>query len=88
MPSAKKERSKKKKAAKRAGPPGLEAATARIKAANATEDLSNGLEAFLSIDLPGSQSMATPGAASRPTNRAGVNLFGNTPVFGGGNAWK
>eukprot|EP00904_Undaria_pinnatifida_P008683 jgi/Undpi1/4945/HiC_scaffold_19.g08297.m1 len=72
MPSAKKERSKKKKAAKRAGPPGLEAATARIKAANATEDLSNGLEAFLSIDLPGSQSMATPavGGAKPDANAA------------------
>lgn len=67
MPNAKKERSKNKKAAKRAAPPAIEAAAARIKAANATPKLSTGLEAFLSIDLPaGHHGAAAPGAISRP----------------------
>ena len=66
MPSAKKERSKNRKAAKRAAPPAIEAAAARIKAANVTPELSSGLEAFLSIDLPGGHGAAPPGAISRP----------------------
>ena len=66
MPSAKKERSKKKKAAKCAAPAGIEAAAARIKAANATPQLSNGLEAFLSIDLSGGHGAPIRGELGRP----------------------
>ncbi|CAM9254763.1 unnamed protein product [Ectocarpus sp. 13 AM-2016] len=65
MPSAKKQRSKKKKAAAPAAPkrsPAVAAAASRIEAANATLDLSAGLEAFLSIDLPAAA--AVSGAAA------------------------
>ncbi|CAM9556058.1 unnamed protein product [Ectocarpus sp. 12 AP-2014] len=65
MPSAKKQRSKKKKAAAPAAPkrsPAAAAAASRIEAANATLDLSAGLEAFLSIDLPAAA--AVSGAAA------------------------
>lgn len=56
MPSAKKERSRKKKQVatvpRRSLPTALRAAAARIEAANAVSDLSTGMEAFLAIDLP------------------------------------
>lgn len=54
MPSAKKERSKKKKLSRRGKHPVSEemaASAARIEAANAVSDLSTGLETFLAMDL-------------------------------------
>ncbi|CAM9562836.1 unnamed protein product [Ascophyllum nodosum] len=64
MPSAKKERSRRKKRAAAPGrslPPALRAAAARLEAANAASDLSTGMEAFLSIDLPVVQVATEPG---------------------------
>lgn len=61
MPSSKKERSKKKKAGKRSVSPAVDAAAARLKAANAVAELSSGVEAFLSIDLPAAKGVVTAG---------------------------
>ncbi|CAM9408053.1 unnamed protein product [Sphacelaria rigidula] len=68
MPNNKKNRSKEKKQARFAArtgdvPPSVQEAEGRIKAANATKDLSVGLEPFLAIDLPAPKSVtgaATP----------------------------
>lgn len=72
MSSGKKDRSKKNKkqaattaaaaaAPKRSPFAAVHAAAARLKAANAVTELSKGLEAFLSIDLPADKSGAILG---------------------------
>lgn len=82
MPSAKKQRSKKKKAAAPAAPkrsPAVAAAASRIEAANATPDLSAGLEAFLSIDLPAATVAVSGPAARTPAPSEPVRLEIRSP---------
>lgn len=81
MPSAKKQRSKKKKAAAPAAPkrsPAVAAAASRIEAANATPDLSVGLEAFLSMDLAAAAAVSCT-AAPTPAPADPVRLEIRSP---------